>query len=515
MTTIAERQSYLALLEEKKRLQDAKTALIEGLPHLYGFKWYSWAWDFFTSRNRNCFLVAANQISKSSTQIRKCIHLATAVDEWKHWWKSKPTQFWQFYPSREVCTSEFTEKWVKEFLPRGEFKNHPVYGWVDVWKQGYIHSLKFNSGVTVYFKSYEQGVEKLQTSSVYALFCDEELPEELYDELNMRRSATNGIFSMVFTATLGLEIWRATMEEKGRNEKFPGAFKRQVSMYDCLEYMDGSPSPWTVERIKEIEASCKDDSEVQRRVYGRFVVDKDRKYISFARAKNVKPAHKLPKNWLVYAGVDVGSGGSAHPAAICFVAVNPEFTKGRVFKGWRGDGVNTDAGDILNKFLELRGPMKPVGQYYDHQSRDFFTVSARRNIPFNPADKSRDSGEQILNTLFKNEMLDIYDEPELMKLVVELENLKSSTPKPSARDDFIDALRFATTKIPWDFSCLNAAKKAKKDPHEHLSERERERRQLEKEKKELQEALDLFEVDVDLANEAMEFFDGGGFDFGE
>jgi phage terminase large subunit-like protein len=513
MTTREHRQQYLATLEEIRRLQERKKAMREGLPHLYGFPWYQWAWEFFTSKNRNCFLVAANQISKSSTQIRKCIHLATAVEEWPEWWKTRPTQFWYFYPSKEVATVEFDEKWEKEFLPKPEFKNHPIYGWDVVRKQGFVHSIKFNSGVTVYFKSYEQGLEKLQTATVYAIFCDEELPEELYDELQTRRNAVDGLFSMVFTATLGQEIWRATMEEKGQHEKFPTAFKRQVSMYQCLHYMDGSPSHWTVERIKEIEANCKDESEVQRRVHGRFVVDKDRKYISFARAKNVKPGHKLPKNWLVYVGVDVGSGGAAHPAAICFVAVNPEFTQGRVFKAWRGDGVNTTAGDILDKFLEMRGSMKPVGQYYDHQSRDFFTVSSRRGIPFNPADKNRDSGEQILNTLFRNEMLEIYDDPELKKLVIELENLKSSTPKPSAKDDLIDALRFAVTRIPWDFGCLNGVKKPKKDPNENLSDRERERRGLLKEKREME---DLFELEVDIANEAMNFFDeagGGGFDF--
>lgn len=468
----------------------------------------------------------------SSTQIRKCIHWSTAPEIWPELWPTRPTQFWYFYPDKGVGTIEYKEKWVKEWMPlgpndvdedgnadwhkiikEGAWHDHPIYGWKPTFKAGMIESIQFNSGVTVYFKSYEQGATALQTASVYAVFCDEELPEELLSELQARcfSPAINGYFHLVFTATIGQEIWRATMEEKGKHEKFVGAFKRQISMFECLLYMDGSPSPWTKEKIEEIIRNCKDESEVQRRVYGRFVIDKDRKYVSFQRSKNVKPEHKLPKNWLIYAGVDIGSGGTAHPAAICFVGVSPDFTKGRVFKGWRGDGNITDASDILDKFLELRGKMKCVGQYYDHQSKDFFTVASRRKIPFMKADKGRESGEGLLNTLFKNDILAIYDTPELLKLARELETLKSSTPKPTAKDDFIDSLRFAVTQIPWDFSVLNKKAVKAKDPYANMSEREKERRGLGKKD---DSGADLIMAEIDLANESYDYgLDEGDCDY--
>ena len=493
--------------------------------------WYQWAWNFFTSKNKYNFLVAANQISKSSTQIRKCIHWATATEIWPELWPSSPTQFWYFYPTQGVGHNEFKEKWVKEWLPlgpedrredgtidwhhinkHGAYHENSVYGWRPSFKNGFIESIAFNSGVTVYFKSYEQGADALQTASVYAIFCDEELPEELLSELQARcfSPTISGYFHLVFTATIGQEIWRATMEERGKNEKFPTAFKQQVSMYDCLHYMDGTKSPWTVKAIKEIESNCKDQAEIDRRVNGKFVIDADRKYVSFQRAKNLKPDHKLPKDWLVYAGVDIGSGGKAHPAAICFVAVKRDFSCGRVFKCWRGDGIPTDSADILNKFLELRADMKPVASFYDHQSKDFFTVASRRKIPFTKAEKGAEVGEQLLNTLFKNDMLAIYDHPEGMKLVVELENLKSTTPKPKAKDDLIDALRFAVTQIPWDFSVLNKKEPKKKDKYANLSEREKIRRGLIKDEDD--NGIDLIEAEFDLANEAYDYgLDEGDF----
>jgi len=446
----------LALLEQKERLR-------EGLPFLHGWKWYKWAREFFESTNKYNFQVAANQISKSSTQIRKCLDWATNQKKWPLLWRQKPTQFWYLYPSRDVATIEFETKWKPEFLPRNEFEKDPYYGWEAEYDKQSIKAIHFNSGVSVYFKVYEQDVKNLQTGTVYAVFCDEELPEELFQEIRSRIVATDGYFHMVFTATLGQEIWRATMEETGEHENFKGAFKQQVSMYDCLKYEDGSDSHWTPERIKQVENECGTQAEIQRRVYGRFVVSSGLKYAAFDIKKNVKPAHPLPKGWLYYSGVDVGSGGEkGHPAAICIVAVSPDFKKGRVIKGWRGDKITTTASDILAKHQELKTYLTSTGepktlimtaQYYDWQAKDFFNIAARVGETFTMADKNRERGENILNTLFKNDMLSIYEgDSELQKLIIELTSLLNTTPKTRAKDDFIDSLRYAVTQIPWDWT---------------------------------------------------------------
>lgn len=502
-------------LEERIRLLEQEKALKDGLPHLYGFPWYQWAWDFFVSRNRFNLLCAANQISKSSTQIRKCIHWATSPELWPTLWKSKPTQFWYLYPTYDVATAEFEEKWKKEFLPRGEFKDHPVYGWKEDKRNKQIFAIYFNSGISVYFKSYAQKVDDLQTATVHAIFCDEELPEHLYSELNSRLSAATvqGHFHMVFTATLGQEFWRLAIEEKDpKRETFKRAYKRQVSLYDCVAYMDGSPGPWTPELIEERKHDLADEAEILRRVYGRFVIDKNRRYASFSRTQNVIPAHHLPKTWLIYAGVDIGSGGDGgHPGAIVFLGVRPDFTEGRVFKAWRGDKIQTTAGDILDKYLLMRGKMRPTGQYYDHQSADFKTICQSRKIPFLPANKSQDRGEVLLNTLFKMQILALYDEPEILKLAGELEGLKRSVNKSDARDDLIDALRFAAMCVPWDFEKVKfrIKNKVKADEEAAMTDREKFRRGLLKKDN---KGIDLIENEIDEANEYYGYSDGEEFD---
>ena len=220
---------YQNLLKQAK-LKEQKILLIQNLPHRYAWKWYTWARTFFESRNKQNFLCAANQISKSSTQIRKCIDWATNVELWSELWDRPPTLFWYLYPDRKVATAEFELKWEKEFLPRGEFKEHERYGWRKVYERGAIDYIEFNTGVRVYFKSYGQDVQNLQTGTVYAIFCDEELPEDLYGELDARLNASGGYFHMVFTATLGQDFWRRCMEpEEGDEVVFPAAHKQTVS----------------------------------------------------------------------------------------------------------------------------------------------------------------------------------------------------------------------------------------------------------------------------------------------
>lgn len=450
----------LDLALEKERLLKKTIEYQENLPHLYGWAWYPWAREFFESTNKQNFLCAANQISKSSTQIRKCIDWATNKRKWKTLWKTTPHQFWYLYPSAPVATIEFEKKWVTEFLPKGKFKDDPEFGWKAEYKKGEISAIHFNSGITVYFKFYTQDIQNLQTGTVHALFCDEELPEELYDELSFRLAAIDGYFHMVFTATLGQQLWKDTIEGKGIVEKFPDAFKLQISMYDCLKYEDGTPSPWTKEKIQRIINGCKSPAEVSRRVWGKFIKDSGLKYQAFDKNKNVKKSHPLPKDWRIYAGVDIGSGGdSGHPAAICFVGVSPDFKKGRVFKGWRGDGIVTTSKDILDKFVDLRGEMKCEVQYYDWAAKDFYVIASRVGETFVAADKSQDSGEGMLNVLFKNEMLAIYEDGgdgELKKLTGELVSINKNTPKQKAKDDFADALRYACSKIPWNWEAISS-----------------------------------------------------------
>lgn len=447
---------------QEVELLEQKLSVIEGLPHLHGWKWYKWARLIFESTHREVFCTAANQISKSSTVIRKNIEFACSEAIWKKAWPmlppgQKPNQFWYFYPTLDVATIEFETKWVPLFLPKNEYKNHQMYGWKEYYDKGKIHSLVFNSGVTIYFKSYEQKVENLQTGTVYMITLDEECPVELLPELQARLNSSDGLLVSVFTATLGQLYWEQTMEPKSRDEeRHPTAEKYQVSLYDCLTYEDGTLSHWTPEKIKRAELRCTSEAERLRRIMGRFVKSEGLRFHGFDRSKHMAPNHPLPRHWHIYGGVDPGSGGSSgHPTGILFVAVSPDFKNGRIFRGWRGDGISTTSQDALNKFRELRANLRCVLQIYDYASKDFFLVASRQGETFTPANKDRDSGIGLVNTLFKNGMLKVQEgDSELEKLVSELCSLSSEAKKATRGiiDDLSDTLRYIVEAIPWDFS---------------------------------------------------------------
>ena len=448
----------LALLQKKKELMGM-------LPHLYAFKWYDWAWEFFNNtQDKTQLLCAANQISKSSTQIRKCIHWATEKELWPKAWPTHPNPivFWYFYPSLEVATDEFKFKWEPEFMPKGDMKHDPKYGWTAEYDSKTLKQVRFNSGVTVVFKAYSKRAQVLQASTVHSIFCDEELPAALYDELFVRTIAVDGFFHMVFTATMGQATWWRAMERVGcKDETFKDAWKKTVSAYDCMKYIDGSPTKWTKERIEKVKSKCSNQNEVLKRVHGRFVMDTGLVYPHFNPKLDYEYVQDKPywREWGVYCGVDIGSGGAkGHPAGIAMVYVSDKRDK-CVVECWRGDGIETTCGDIFEKWQEMKRGRRVVSSCYDFASKDFGTIADRLGASFQKAKKLHQAGELMLNTLIKARVLKIYADDEGLKLGDELSRLgrKPGTLKGYVgADDLVDAVRYAVMSVPWDMKFLNS-----------------------------------------------------------
>lgn len=453
----------IKVLQAEIALEKAKQAL----PHLYRYPFYTWARKVFDSTNPEILLVAANQLSKSSTAIRKNIEWATNKSLWPKLWPGKtPNLFWYFYPNFLLATAEFETKWM-EFLPKD--KNDPVYGWDEEYVKGQINKVVFKSGIILQFKAYSQKLIDLQASSVYMLTADEEMPVSLLPELKARLNATDGYFLNVFTATIGQQYWKDAMEPtQGMVENFPHALKLCVSLYDSQKYEDGSPSPWTDEKIKRAISNCPTEAEIQRRVYGRFVRSEGLKYEAFDPAKHMVDPHEHYNGWQHYGAVDPGSGGkSGHPAGMLLLTVNKTNTEARVTRAWRGDGIPTTSQDILDRYRIMKiNRIVPV-QVYDYAAKDFFMVSSRQGENFIPADKKKESGEALLNTLFKSGMLKLHKgDPEIDKLVSELVSLPANIDKREAKDDLIDPLRYACMQVPWDFSNVEVPEELKLPPPE-------------------------------------------------
>lgn len=392
----------------------------------------------------------------SQCQIWDKMHRATAIDEWEKLWPVKPDTFWYLYPTQDIVNQEWRTKFLP-WMPKGLFKESAQYGWkLDASRnEREIKGIIWNSGVYLEFKTYNQNVHALQGGSIDDIGCDEEMPEELWDEIIQRTKAKKGYFSMVFTATRNQQFWRRVMEGPEDLRLLPDAFKLQVTKYDCLHFDDGTKGLYTEEEIQTEIAQCRSKAEIDRRIYGRFVTEVGRKYPTYDPVRHYCKPFKIPPSYKIYSGVDVGAGGNDnHPASITFIAVAPDYRKGYVYKGWRGDTEVTTAGDVLNKYVGLRGTETCIEQRYDYHSKDFGMIAERSGEPFLPADKSHERGEEVINTLFANDMIQIFDTPELNKLGGELLTLMRDTDKRKAKDDFADSFRYAVISIPWDWTAI-------------------------------------------------------------
>jgi hypothetical protein len=480
----AQAERMRAQIEAKRReLQD-------GLPHLYGHKWYWWQRKFFNCRNRMTLMTCANQVGKSTVHMWKKIHWATEPKIWPELWpKEKPNLFWFFYTDQDTLDREFALKW-KRWLPQGQYKDHPQYGWQVVAdrKEKNVEAIQFNSGILLEFKLYTQSVKNIQSATVFDIGADEEMPESFWDEVQQRYSGVDGYFSAAFTATLNQQMWWRAMEGKGESELFKDAEKFQVSKYDCLVFDDGSPGMYTEEQIEKQKALCTTQSQIDRRIYGKFAPESGRKYHAFDPERHYVAPIKIPENWNRYSGVDIGSGGDNHPAAFYFIAVRPDNRLGYIYKGKRLDDEVTTAGDVYNAYLVERGPDVMAAEKYDYHAKDFATIAERTgDSSFEMADKSHDRGEDVVNTLFENDMLFLFDTPEVRKYGEEMLTLMKNTDKRSAKDDACDAVRYGVIEIPWDWTLTQGKKteaeiakakewKAPLTQEEYLAEEIRQRR---------------------------------------
>lgn len=459
------------------------------LPHLFGRKNYQWGWDAITTRARQVLLCGANQISKSSTFIRKNVWLATASSLWTKYFPKDPNvrTFWYSYPSQDVTRAEWGTKWMEWMpaVPAGHHL-HKAYEWAvqpakssRLLTGGFANPrvrtcvpdiLHFSTGMSLGFRTYSQSVSTAQATSVHMFTADEELPFDRFGEAMARLTATGGIFNMGFTATLGqIEWYRAMMRIGQEDEMLPGAWKKCVSLYDCRTYMDGSPGRWSSEKdIEEQIRKLGSPDEVAKRVHGQFVMTTGRAFHAYDAAKvRIAKYERSPRGLGFVAVVDPGTGGEkGHPAAVMTLAVDRMNNVICVWNCWRGDGISTTSNDICKKLDEMTTGLTLEALVYDHASRDFrltaedYFRQKGRAVSIVEAKKDRTTGFERVNSYLQAGALVVpdtapngcvwFDPSGVQRLHDEFRTvLRQEVGKKSHgfRDDLTDCLRYACMHI--------------------------------------------------------------------
>jgi hypothetical protein len=286
----------------------------------------------------------------------------------------------------------------------------------------------------------------------------------LWGEVSARLLATKGPFSLVCTPTIGDDFWRGVFE----NNKMPKACVIKATMYDTVTFEDGSPGLRTVREIEEYKAKLPTRQQIDVRVYAKFAKAESAIFPTFDRYIHCVPSLDEAKTWPTYAGIDVGSGGSNDPAAITFVAVRPDMREARMIKCWRGNNQEqTSSIDILRKYQEMKKGYNIVAAFYDQGSREFYLNAQDAGELVLPSEKKHETGQNLMNTLFKHAMLLIEKDPDVTavtpegqpfweSMCEEIECMKESLKKAMQQDDQADSLRYAVTRINFDFSHIGS-----------------------------------------------------------
>lgn len=420
-------------------------------------------------------MTAGNQCGKSLTNLRLCTLLNTDLSTRKRLIKKKPLDkpllTWYLLPGRQLIQRFFDNKWSM-YLPQGEYKTNKATGWwLRKTTDGFPNYIEWVNGNRCYFFPYTSSPSLLQSDSVDAIFIDEEIQYPLFEELKARLNATGGILRGVFTHTQKKfsPEWYQVVERVGLpDEKMKEAFKKRVTLYDCLKFPDGTKGHYTIDEIKKIEDSCVTEAEKLARVYGHYVRYDDILFKSFSRKKNIITMKEPPpKDWIRYVGVDYGTGSrksysKCHPSAIMFLAVSPDYKEGVFYKCWRGDHQETTISDVVDKLeaLMYREPnIKRI--FYDHSARALYLEAARSKIYMKPAGKSRTEGFQFMEKLFKNGQLkiglmegDVEQQRQMKKFIYEVQTLSEEemlvNPRNKKGDDLTDAGVYVVFPyIPW------------------------------------------------------------------
>lgn len=166
---------------------------------------------------------------------------------------------------------------------------------------------------TLYFRSYEQGRENLQSITADYVYCDEEPPQDVYAELMARLTATKGHFAMAFTPLKGLtplvqEYWNRTDLSK---ELFC------MSIYE-VDHIAKDP-----EKLAQIKSNYSGLSESEReaRMMGIPAMGSGTVYPVSDEVLKCD-AFSIPSSWKRVAGLDFGRGD--HPIACVWLAFSPE-----------------------------------------------------------------------------------------------------------------------------------------------------------------------------------------------
>jgi phage terminase large subunit-like protein len=348
--------------------------------------WYRAQLEFFrggASGVHQRMLYGGNQSGKSLCGAAETGWHATGL--YPEWWVglryTKPITIWVIGESTGVVRENLQAKLAGglgddygsgtiplEALPRKPVMIPGGSGGIDVMFVQHHTDGKPDGISKIYFKSFEQGREKLQSASIDFIWIDEKPSEAIYNELLARTFATDGHIIVTYTsvgegAAAGV-TYKFLSEPSADRASFriTGAEVRHIS----------------AERREELEGNLP-EHEKQARLEGIPQLGTGPIFPAVllpTMTKEFDPDRDLPLDALHVVGIDLGYG---HPAAAVWIAWSPQMRHTWIIDSFRME--QRTIPDHARRIIQMcRGLKIPVAYPHDAHQHDRGSGSAFKAI---------------------------------------------------------------------------------------------------------------------------------------
>jgi phage terminase large subunit-like protein len=256
-----------------------------------------------------------NRVGKSEWGGQETAEYAT--EHHPHRKMQAPFEIWAACPSYDVQETT-NQKKLLTYLPESEIKR------IEYIRGKIIKKIELKNGVTILFKSYEQGRDKFQGAGVRLIWFDEEPPQDIWDECFVRVEAGQQLdVILTMTAIKGM-TWVYNRIYLDTNN--PDLFISTAGWDD---------NPFLTEKQKAQMSRGLTPEAIQVRRDGKFVKRVGLVCSWWDRNKHVRHYDHLDRSWTWYEVLD---GGYSDPAAYLLIGVDHD-NNVHVVSGFRKKGL--------------------------------------------------------------------------------------------------------------------------------------------------------------------------------
>lgn len=186
--------------------------------------------------------------------------------------------------------------------------------WEDSWNNR-EHTLTFDNGSFIEFKSYDQDIQKHAGTSRHFIHFDEEPPQSIFAESMLRLVDTDGSWWMTMTPLNGMNWVYDELYKKGKDGEL-----REMLVVEVVS----TENPYVSESALEILLATLSDEEREQRQLGKFAERGGKVFPEFGLAHIIEGEwypEQFEGNWRIYQSLDHGLN---NPTAAIWHAVSDD-----------------------------------------------------------------------------------------------------------------------------------------------------------------------------------------------